>query len=66
MYGHGGAEGATCSVQTSADALLLGTVQEGRRALWELGQVQVYDGGPDGDTSTEDNTLFEVGGVFIP
>jgi len=64
--GTGGAEGATCSVQTSADALLPGTVQEGRRALWELGQVQVFDGGPDGDTATEDNTLFEVGGVFIP
>jgi dipeptidyl aminopeptidase/acylaminoacyl peptidase len=61
-----GPEGASCAAQTTADALLPGTVQEGRRAIWELGQVQVFDGGPDGDTSTDDNTLFEVSGVFIP
>lgn len=61
-----GPEGATCSAQTTADALVPSTVQEGRRALWELGQVQVFDGGPDGDTATNDNTLFEVSGVFIP
>ena len=61
-----GLPGSTCSAQTSADAILPGTVQEGRRAIWELGQAQVFDGGADGDTATNDNTLFAVGGVFVP
>ena len=43
-----------------------GTVKEGRRAIWELGQARVFDGGADGDTATNDNTLFAVGGVFVP
>ena len=59
-------EGATCTAQTSADALVPSTVQEGRRAIWELGQARVFDGGADGDPSTNDNTLFAVGGLFVP
>ena len=44
-----------------------GTVTEGKRAVWELGQVQVDDGGADGDADTAgDNTLFMVQGVFVP
>ena len=61
-----GPEGATCTAQTTADALLPSTVQEGRRAIWELGQARVFDGGADGDPSTSDNTLFAVSGLFIP
>jgi hypothetical protein len=42
-------------------------VIEGRRAVWELGQVQVDGGGADRDADTAaDNTLFMVQGVFIP
>jgi len=26
----------------------------------------VYDGGPDGVVSTQDNTLFAVQGLFVP
>jgi hypothetical protein len=58
--------GATCSVTTTADALAAGTVRESRRSIWQLGQVRVYDGGPDGLASTQDNTLFAVQGVFAP
>ncbi len=61
-----GPEGAACTAQTSADALVPSTVQEGRRAIWELGQGRVFDGGPDGDAATQDNTLFAVGGLFVP
>jgi hypothetical protein len=32
----------------------------------ELAQLQVLDGGPDGETATEDNTVFAVPGVFVP
>jgi hypothetical protein len=59
--------GGTCSVATSANALMPGAVLEGMRAIWQLGQVQVYDGGADEVASTTaDNTLFLVQGVFIP
>jgi hypothetical protein len=58
--------GATCSVTTTADAIASGTVLENRRSIWQLGQVKVYDGGPDGVASTPDNTLFAVQGVFEP
>ncbi len=58
--------GATCSVNTSADAIAFGTVHESRRSIWQLGQIQVFDGGPDGVVSTSPNTLFQTSGVFVP
>jgi hypothetical protein len=39
---------------------------EGQRVVVELGQLQVSDGGPDGQVNTDDNTLFMKQGVFIP
>ena len=64
----GGPEGATCSVTTTADAVTGGNVaKEGKRAIWELDQVQVFDGGGDGDADTTgDNTLFAVQGLYAP
>jgi hypothetical protein len=58
--------GSTCSVDTTADAVLPGVVKEVRRSIWQLGQVQVFDGGADGVVSTNPNTLFAVQGVFVP
>jgi Tol biopolymer transport system component len=59
--------GSTCSVSTSANAVLPGAVLAGMRAIWALGQIQVYDGGADGSASTTaDNTPFMDEGVFIP
>jgi hypothetical protein len=61
--------GSTCSVT----GLLLNSiypddpVKESKRNLWEVEQVQVFDGGTDGDGSTTaDNTLFAVEGLFVP
>ena len=62
----GGSQGATCSVTTSVDGVTPGVAREGRRAVWEIGQVQVFDGGADGDADTADNTLFAVQGTFTP
>ena len=60
-------QGATCTRVTSVDALFPGGVVEGKRAVWELGQVQVDDGGADGDADTAaDNTLFMKQGIFVP
>jgi dipeptidyl aminopeptidase/acylaminoacyl peptidase len=59
--------GSTCSATTSADSLMPGIALERQRAVWGLGQVQVYDGGADGDADTTgDNTLFAVQGLFAP
>jgi hypothetical protein len=59
--------GSTCAVATTADSLVPGTITEGKRAIWEVGQVQLYDGGADSVASTTaDNTLFETQGVFVP
>jgi hypothetical protein len=58
--------GSTCAVTTTADALAPGTVLEGKRSLWDLGHVRVFDGGSDGVASTDDNTLFLTQGVFVP
>jgi WD40-like Beta Propeller Repeat len=59
--------GSTCSTSTTANAVLPGQVLERQRAIWELGRVEVHDGGTDGDPGTAgDNTLFATQGVFIP
>jgi hypothetical protein len=64
----GGVVGASCSASTTADAVTAGNAAvEGKRAVWQLGQVQVFDGGGDGDADTTgDNTLFAVQGLFAP
>jgi dipeptidyl aminopeptidase/acylaminoacyl peptidase len=59
--------GATCSVSTTADSLVPGSIKEGGRSNWGLSQVEVFDGGADSDVTTAaDNTLFEVQGIFVP
>jgi TolB protein len=59
--------GSTCSTSSSADAVMPGITPEFTRAIWELGQVKVYDGGSDGDADTTgDNTLFMTQGLFAP
>jgi hypothetical protein len=58
--------GASCSLTTTAAALLPGGVPEGGRSTWQLGEVTVWDGGNDGDADTEPNTLFARPGVFVP
>ena len=59
--------GSTCSVTTTADAVIgAGAVQEGKRAMWQLGQIRVNDGGADGVASTTPNGLYMVQGVYVP
>jgi hypothetical protein len=42
-------------------------VRERARTIWQVGQVTLLDGGPDGLASTAaGNTLFETQGVFVP
>jgi dipeptidyl aminopeptidase/acylaminoacyl peptidase len=60
-------DASACSLATDLDAMLPGATREGTRAVWQLDQVRVHDGGPDEDADTEDgNSLFAVQGVFVP
>jgi predicted acyl esterase len=57
--------GSDCSVATTINALMPGAVVEGNRSVWNLGQVRVFDGGPDGIVATDDNSLFAIQGLFF-
>jgi predicted esterase len=58
--------GSTCAVNTSANSIVPGAVAAGNRAVWQLGQVQVSDGGSDGLAATGPNTNFLRQGLFVP
>ena len=59
--------GADCSLATTANSVRPGSVVSSQRAIWELGQVEVRDGGTDGDADTGgDNQPFLKQGVFLP
>jgi hypothetical protein len=61
------ATGSVCSVHTSANAVVPGSLHEGRRTIWQMGEVRVLDGGVDGDADTAgDNRLFATQGIFVP
>jgi predicted acyl esterase len=62
----GGTAGGTCSVTTTLDTVVPGMVPEGKRSVWELGAIEVYDGGSDDVAATPGNTLFAHQGVFVP
>ncbi len=58
--------GATCELSTSVNSVLPGAVASGNRAVWELGQIRVTDGGADGLAATGPNTDFLTQGLFVP
>jgi hypothetical protein len=64
------AVGSTCSATTTVNALFPWqppAVSERRRAIWQLDQMAVWDGGEDGYIeSRDDNTVLAVQGVFVP
>jgi hypothetical protein len=66
--------GSTCALDTTADALVPGTVLESKRTIWEIGQVSIKDAGPNGTGYAScpptcgdgDETTFLRAGVFVP
>jgi hypothetical protein len=58
--------GSGCATSTTLDAIMPGVVREGVRSVWEFNRIEVNDGGADGDSATDDFTLFAVPGVFVP
>jgi hypothetical protein len=59
-------EGGLCTANTSANATVPGSVKDLQRGVVEIQQIQISDGGADGQVATADNTLFSVQGIFIP
>jgi Tol biopolymer transport system component len=57
--------GGVCTV-TTACLLPEGCSTAGRRTVIEMGQLEVSDGGADGNAGTADNTVFMRQGVFVP
>jgi hypothetical protein len=67
--------GASCNVTTTQDALIPQLVEEGKRGVWEVGQVQVKDAGPNGTgygagcpqtCGDGDEKVFLNQGFFVP
>jgi hypothetical protein len=58
--------GGTCSQNTTANAVVPGSVLDGKRSIVEIQQIQFLDGGAGGVAGAADATLFGVQGIFIP
>ena len=58
--------GSTCGVNTTANALVPGLVRGGNAAVWQLGQIELKDSGPDGVRGNSDDQPFAAQGIFAP
>ena len=66
--------GSQCDLNTTANAILPNMVVEGRRAMWNIGQVEIRDAGPNGTGYANcpptcgdgDETTYLRQGVFVP
>jgi hypothetical protein len=66
--------GGTCAASTTLDSLVPGTVVEGQRSIWALGQIEVKDAGPNGTgyaacpptCGDGDEAVFMRQGIFVP
>ncbi len=73
----GTANGSNCTVSTTIDTLLAGTVKEMQRGVVAIHNIRVRDSGPDGNIDitglpcppfcgTGDETKYQEQGIFIP
>jgi glucose/arabinose dehydrogenase len=58
--------GAICAVNTSVNAVVPGALTSGAHSIWQVGQVEIYDGGTDGIAATDGNTVFLTQGLYVP
>jgi hypothetical protein len=68
-------DGGTCQATTTVNALIPGAVQDGKRAIWQIDQGQVWDAGANGTgygagcpttCGDGDESVFLRQGIFIP
>ena len=66
--------GSTCDNSTTVNAVIPGGVLDNQRSIWELGQVEIRDAGPNGTGYAScpptcgdgDESAFMRQGIFIP
>ena len=58
--------GSTCTLNSTANALVPGTVLESKRAIWQFGQIIVKDAGPNGIPGDGDDGTYLRQGIFVP
>jgi hypothetical protein len=59
-------DGSNCGVNTTANALVPGSVIAGKQAVVEVGEVQDLDLGPDGSRGNADDQRFATQGLYLP
>jgi hypothetical protein len=64
--GTAGPEGATCSLDTSADAVTAGTIKENKATVLQVFRFRVNDSGTNGIRSDSDDRTFATQGIYIP
>lgn len=58
--------GSVCGSNTTANALVPGSVIAGKQAVVETGQIEALDSGINGTRGDTDDEVFAVQGVFLP
>jgi hypothetical protein len=66
--------GSTCSLSTTVNAQIPGAIVDGQRSIWEFGQVEIRDAGPNGTgyaacpptCGDGDESTFMREGIFVP
>jgi hypothetical protein len=58
--------GSSCAANTSADALVPGTISEGRDSVLQVFRARVVDSGQNGVRGDSDDTLFAQQGIYVP
>jgi hypothetical protein len=61
-----GITGSNCGVNTTANAVVPGSVINGRKAVVEFGEIQLLDSGPDGVRGNTDDQRFATQGIYLP
>jgi hypothetical protein len=61
-----GANGSTCSVNTSADAQIPGAIKEGKAMNIQLARVRLNDSGNNGVRGDNDDRFFATQGIYNP
>jgi len=58
--------GSNCGANTTANALVPGSVIAAKQAVVEVGEVQQLDSGPNGVRGDTDDQIFSTQGVYLP
>lgn len=58
--------GSVCGANTTANALVPGSVIAGKQAVVETGEIVALDSGPDGSAGTSDDETFATQGIYLP